>query len=1001
MRRLRGAGGGLAAAVAVLALAAPVRAQGPGTGVVRDILVEQEGRVVDDPLILGLIETSVGAPLSMADVRESITHLMNVRRFEDVQVYQEETAGGIRLRYRLMPVHAVDRLEFRGALGLDEGDLRQAVTERYGAAPPAGRAEEVAATLVDLYRESGFAGATVMTAIEVSHDPDRASMVLTVAPGPRAAIGRIDVDATDAEDRASVLSRTGLRVGEPYDAVSIRDALAEYEAQLRGRGFYEARAIHSVDFAGDGRAAVTVAVDRGPQVVVAFSGDPLPQGERDRLVPIRSEGSADEDLLEDANRNIETYLYDQGYRDAQVDYVRREEPGLVTITFEVSRGPRYLVDGVTAAGNRALTDGDLFALVPLVAGEPFVESLLVTGAAAVQGAYRDRGYTQVRLSPRVTLVADGVEVDAPGARDAASGRTAPMADRRVRVELEVAEGPRTVVGAIALVGNMALGEGRLRSVMTVAPGQAFSERALVDDRDLIERAYLDEGFPEVVVTPSVQLEEGDTVALVTMTVDEGPQVLVDRVIIVGNARVSTSTIAQAVTFRAGEPLGLADTLETQQRLSALGLFRRVRIAELPVGTGQRRDVLIEVEEAPPTTVGYGVGLEGVTRLRPTGDSGLAEERFEFAPRGFFEVGRRNLWGKNRSVNLFTRVSLRSRDIVFSDTGLRLVEPSPEGGYGFNEYRVFGTFREPRAFGTGGDFLLTGILDQAIRSSFNFATREVRAEMGAQASSRFSLAGRYSYKHTRLFDERFTEEEKPLIDRLFPEVRLSKLSMSVIRDSRDDALDPSRGTFLAVDGELAARALGSEVGFAKSFLQAFTFHRLPTTRRMVVALAARVGAAHGFERRVPRIGADGLPVTDGSGAPVVDIVQDLPASERFFAGGDTTVRGFPLDRLGDEETISAAGFPTGGNGLLVLNAELRVAVTSTLGVTGFVDAGNVFPRAARIDLGNLRGAAGFGLFFRSPIGPIRIDLGFKLDRRELVPGRLERPRELHISFGQAF
>jgi outer membrane translocation and assembly module TamA len=154
--------------------------------------------------------------------------------------------------------------------------------------------------------------------------------------------------------------------------------------------------------------------------------------------------------------------------------------------------------------------------------------------------------------------------------------------------------------------------------------------------------------------------------------------------------------------------------------------------------------------------------------------------------------------------------------------------------------------------------------------------------------------------------------------------------------------------------------------------------------------------------VPRVGPDGQPITDAGGTPVVDVVEDLlPASERFFAGGDTTVRGFSLDRLGTPATISSTGFPTGGNGLVVLNAEMRVALVGGLGAVGFLDAGNVFLRARDLDLGQLRGAAGLGIRYRSPVGPIRIDMGFKLDRRELAPGRLERRNVLHISLGQAF
>jgi outer membrane translocation and assembly module TamA len=134
---------------------------------------------------------------------------------------------------------------------------------------------------------------------------------------------------------------------------------------------------------------------------------------------------------------------------------------------------------------------------------------------------------------------------------------------------------------------------------------------------------------------------------------------------------------------------------------------------------------------------------------------------------------------------------------------------------------------------------------------------------------------------------------------------------------------------------------------------------------------------------------------------VDVVEDIPVSKRFFAGGDTTVRGFSLDRLGDDKTISASGFPTGGNGMVILNGEMRVSVVGALQAVSFVDAGNVVARVSELSLTDLRTTAGFGIRYRSPVGPIRLDLGFKLDRRELSPGRLERRSVWHISFGQAF
>jgi outer membrane protein assembly complex protein YaeT len=932
------------------------------------VRAEQEGRPVADRVILGLLETEVGEPLSMRDVRQTIDHLIGLGRFDDIQVSATPSGDGVMVRYVLVPRHAVQALEFEGSLRLPANDLRQALSERFGALPPAAaRLNDVARELLTLYRDRGYIRARIAPRVEEFHNPDRSVMVVEIDAGTRARIGRSEVEGLEAADRLGLLSEAELRTGAEYDSAAIQRRLARYENDLRSRGFYEARASHSATFTDSGEAAVAIVVDRGPRVSIAFAGDPLPANVRDELVPVRREGSADEDLLEDASRAIEEYLQARGYRDADAPYTRDERGSDLVITFTVSRGPRHVLDEVVVKGNSAVPATDVLGLLGVKTGEPFVQSALDAGIAAIEQHYRTRGFT------RASVEAEVAALPGPG--------SARAADRQVQVTVAIEEGPRTVVSAIFIEGNTVLGEGQIRSVVAAGPGQPFSGVQVAQDRDRIQLEYLNRGYESVLVEPHVTLLDGDTRAEIRFAISEGPQVLVDHVIIVGNERTSTETIERELLLKPGEPLGYAARLESQQRLSALGLFRVVRITELRHGSEPRRDVLVEVEEAPPTTIGYGGGVEVDSRLRPTGAGGTAEERIEAAPRGFFEIGRRNLWGKNRSVNLFTRVSLRSR--FRSDEAVPPEEVT--GELGFNEYRVVGTFREPRIFNTRADLLVTGVLDQAVRSSFNFRRRQIRAEAGMRVSQQYGVAGRYSFERTELFDERFTDPDEPLlIDRLFPQVRLSKLSVSVFRDTRDDVLDPGRGMFLSADNDFAARSLGSEVGFAKTFLGALSFHRLPGPRRTVLALAGRVGLAEGFERTVNGVA-----------------VEDLPASERFFAGGDTTVRGFSLDRLGTAETITESGFPRGGNGVVVLNAELRVNVWRSLGMVGFLDAGNVFPRAADVDVTDLRSAAGFGLRYRSPVGPLRIDLGFNLDPREFVPGRLERRTVLHVSLGQAF
>jgi outer membrane protein insertion porin family len=962
-------------------LAAPwAAAQTPaGAPVVDDIRAEREGQPVTNPAITNLIETPTGRPLSMRQVRETIAHLVNLNLFDDVQVLSEPSGrGGIRLTYRMVPAHPVDRVEFRGMLGLSEGELRKAVEDRFGEIPRAAQVENVAGLLRALYRDRGYPTAMVTGEILPTHDPDRATLVMNVQSGPRPAIVDVQLTQLDAEAQGLLDDRPAIRTGTPYDRATVDRELQRWTDRMHGRNYYEARASHGVLFPPDG-AVLSVSVTRGPHVTVAFTGDSLSESERERLVPIRAEASADEDLLEDSARAIELYLRGRGYRQARATYTRTPGPRDVTITFDVRRGPHFTFGMVDVTGVTSMTQPEVREFLLVKDGEPFTENALGAGVARLRDAYLARGHALVTVEPTEAVVSP-----------AGGG------DGKVNVTVRVTEGPRTVVRTIVFEGTKAVPESVVRPLLQLAPGRPFSEMEMAGDRDRIDLEYRNRGYDQVAVRFEVMRAENDTQADVKYLVDEGPQILVDRVIIVGNTRTKPETIERELLVKPGQPLGYSDLIESRVRLGALGLFRRVTIEELPHPSEPRRDVFVRVEEAKATVIGIGPGIEGAFTVRRD-DAGEAVEQFEFAPRGFFQIGRNNLWGKNRSVNLFTRVSLRSRDVAVGSSGVELTE----GRLGFNEYRVVGTFKEPRAFGRS-DVLLTGILEQAIRSSFNFLRREARAETGVRLSRLYSLTGRYSLQRTEIFDEQITDPaQRPLIDRLFPEVRLSTFAGSFLRDSRDDVLDTAKGTLLVVDSDLAARAIGSEVGYIKTYVQGRTFYQLPSARRTVVALAGRFGAAHGFPRSVPRVDDNGAPVLGEDGTQIVDIVQDLPASERFFAGGDTTVRGFALDRLGDDSTISDTGFPKGGNGVVVLNAELRVAVTRRIQGVGFLDAGNVVAQASDIDLFNLRTAAGFGIRIGTPVGPIRLDLGFKLDRRELSPGRLERRSIWHISLGQAF
>jgi len=918
---------------------------------VEDVAISIEGRPALEPQLFALVATRQGRPLSIADVRATITHFYSLGRFDDVQVEAENSASGtVHVRYLLEPIHAVFAVKFRGPLGISESMLRDRMAERFGETPPVGRAPDVAASLEDLYREEGYLEADVRAAAPiVEHNPDRTTLVFDVNTGGRARISRTNIVGDPIEPQPELMGRLGVQPGQPYQPARIRRKLAEHVQRLRHRGYYQASAtMESATISPDRmQADLTIAVRPGPLVTVRYEGDPIPKEKLAEFVPIEREGSVDEDLLEDAKNRMAAYVTQQGYWRAAVTHTEQAGPGTLAIVFHVTRGPQYHVgpEGVEVSGNASIPIEEFRpALRTLAPGDPFVAARLDAIVGAITQLYRTRGFATMKAQSAANETQSGV----------------------VRPVIAIMEGPGVVVGTVSIEGNTHLKSEELLARVTSKTGATYYGPRIASDRDAILVEYLNAGYAAANVTIAPRVSPDGGRADLPFTVVEGPQTIVDHIIVVGNTRTDVSVIRRELQLQEGKPLGLQDLIESRTRLSALGLFRRVRITPLEHGNSGDHDVIITVEEASRTTIGYGGGAEINRLLEADPVTGEAREDLEFAPRGFFEIGRRNIGGRNRTANLYTRLSLRpNRD------------PNNPKTFGFAEYRIVGTYRQPRPFRGAGDFTVTAAVEQGVRSSFNFSRK-------GRLSNILRGSIRYSFGTTRIFDVQLSPNDQlaPLIPRLFPQVRISAFSLALARDTRDDVVDPQGGTFLTADGTVAARAIGSEVGFSKVFVTGFIYRNLGHPH-LVFAGGLRLGVANPF-------GAQ--PSDDG-----IDVV---PASERFFAGGDTTIRGFALDSVGATGTISPLGFPIGGDAVVILNGELRAPVWRDLGAAAFIDGGNVFLQPSEFAIHELRGSVGFGLRYRSPLGPIRVDLGFKLDRRE-VGGRLEPRTALHFSIGQAF
>ncbi|MFQ5781002.1 MAG: BamA/TamA family outer membrane protein, partial [Nitrospiria bacterium] len=201
--------------------------------------------------------------------------------------------------------------------------------------------------------------------------------------------------------------------------------------------------------------------------------------------------------------------------------------------------------------------------------------------------------------------------------------------------------------------------------------------------------------------------------------------------------------------------------------------------------------------------------------------------------------------------------------------------------------------------------------------------------------------------------------------------IATVNPSLVRDSRDDPFNPRSGSVNGIALRSAATFLGSDVELIKATLQSRWFYQLAP--KLVFAFSARIGVAERF-----------------GGTTIV------PLSERFFVGGRSTVRGYDEDKLGIPQVTLKNGQPTGGNAMFVANEELRLFLPKSFGLVLFFDHGNVWKSYRDVSFSETKSTTGIGLRYNTPIGPLRLDWGYKLNREAG-----EDPSAFHFTLGHAF
>ncbi len=893
-----------------------------------------------------LIELSAGDVYRPEAVRRSIRQLFALGVFSDIKVEAERVGDEVNVLFRIYPSTAIADVAIQLPVQVTPATVRveklssRLVEEtglRAGDPLEVSSLNDASERVRALLRDEGMLWAQVEP--EASFQSPSAKVIFHIDPGQQARVSDVTVRGVAPHLVTHLRNVVSLKPHDLFSRNELDERIETVEEQWRDRGYYEAAIDVTVtQNDADGYVGLTLEPQLGPRVVIDVQGADFSDDAVRELVPLYRERRLTADLVEESRANLEDDLRERGHRDARVtvERERSSDEAYAYLRFRVEPGPRYDVAAIVFEGVRSVPEASLVGLLVTEPARrfrspPYRERVWRGDLAEIRTYFERQGFHQVTVE--------------------GSERAAEQSPSQLTLVATVTEGPRAAIGAIRVDGNDAIPSDEVVRVSGLVPSAPFDASGIVQARERVLSFYRNLGFGRAVVGARTSLNEEGTLAEVSFDVREGIQTRVDRVILSGLMVSRESSVRQLVSIEAGEPLSPLDLLETRQQLVGSGLFRNVSIDVLPADPlTNRSDVLISVTEGPRTTFAYGFGFE-------ERQLGRAE----------IELTRRNLFGRNRTVSVFTRASFR-------------------GG------RFITTYRQPNSFVRNLPLFVSVFAEEEERTSFDFNRVGVGLQVSKRLSNEESLFFRYRFDRTKVFNLLVDIDE---VDRRFRNTTISSLSVASLTDRRDDPLDPSEGQFRILDVEWSSKFLGSQAPYIKGLAQQFYYFPLPG--RVVAAVGMRLGVGQTY-----REDRDAL----------------MPVAERFYAGGATTLRGFALDQASpkrlftvdvDGERTVVEGEPLGGNVISLLNLELRFPVLGNLHGVVFSDSGNVYRRLQVIKLLNWRYNVGFGLRYDTPLGPLRLDYGFKLDRRtrhsvtcaDVTLACTESAGQWHVSLGHAF
>jgi outer membrane protein insertion porin family len=482
--------------------------------------------------------------------------------------------------------------------------------------------------------------------------------------------------------------------------------------------------------------------------------------------------------------------------------------------------------------------------------------------------------------------------------------------------LTIDEGRQDKIDIITIQGEALFSEEVLFEKIGGVQGGSFFQPDIQKDIERLKRYYLNQGIRGTEIVAVVEQVQ-DNLYSVRFEIEEGQKIQIENIIITGYKATKKNTISREFLLHEGDFARYDAIRETKRKLERLGIFTEVIIDEIPISS-DRINLLVSVREGARNYASLGIGME--TRNQPRT---YAVWDYAFRPRGTAELIRYNIFGTVAQASLVGQLSFRETRGVFS-------------------------WRQPYFFGLPMETYFNAWLEKEARTSFTYEGSGISLTTVKPISKTENMDFLATLRYARRIITELEIEESEIDRRFFP-FSTSAISGSYIWERRDDPFNPTGGFFFSSVLEWAFPYFGTESDFWKTFNKFQIF--APVVPDLTFGATVRLGLAKGR----------------------------VPIHERFFAGGSNSFRGVAFDELGPKDPES--GKPVGGKALLLFNFELAFPIIpafKNLYGTLFFDKGNVFERRKLVSLSGLRNALGLGLKYKTPLGPVRLELCWNLD-----------------------